>query len=146
MKKHKDHKWISKEARIITERYDDKIASGFKTKHLGEKDDYMSAITRQISEQHARIKGALRAEIIRHINLEFNTNIGLDDLFFKYKDKNVELLKGTGRGGYGNRHRETLHKMPADIFRETIAECLAIIPGGLQYFREISERTPYIFD
>lgn len=140
-----DIKWISKEARIITEQYDQENASGFKTKHLGEKDDYMGAITRQVSEQSSWLDIAIRAELIRNINLKFNVNLKINAHWFKHNNKEVDLLREIPGGTPPRVWTGNLKEMHSSMFRETIAECLAIIPGALKHFRELAERTPYFF-
>lgn len=135
--------WLRREARIITENWDEKYASGFKN---GDSDDYMKAIAEQVQEKHEYLRKSRRNALVRQINEMFDTSLDLTDLTFIHHDNEIELMKELpARGCFRLNRRLGLDEMPSGTFRETIGECLAIIPGGLQRFRKLAEISPYIF-
>lgn len=136
-----ENKWLIREARIITEDRDEKHASGFKN---GDRTDYMGAIAEQVREKHEYLEKSMRYELIRQINAIFDVSLSLNGIAFAHGDNIIALLKEIPSQAK-TVHRFCLDEMPADMFRETIGECLSIIPGGLQHFREIAETSPYIF-
>lgn len=138
--------WFYTQARIIAENWDDKIASGFNDPEFGDDDDYMSAISDQVSELHAELKIPIRRRIIKFFNEKYKISLKIDDSVFKYNNKEINLIREIPGGRPPTGWTGNLKEMPSDIFRETLAECLAIIPGGIQKLRNMAEKTPYIFD
>lgn len=139
-----ENKWLAKEARVITENWDEEIASGIKgskSRH----DDYMFAIAAQVAEYSGKLEIAIRFELVRLISNMFNVSLKLTDFTFTRGDNEISLIREVPGGTPPTVFTNDLKEMPAGIFRETIADCLAIIPGAMQKFREIAEESPYIF-
>lgn len=136
--------WLAKEARIITENWDEKIASGIKGSK-SHHDDYMFAIAEQVAEYSGKLEIAMRFELVRLISNMFNVSLNLTEFTFTRGDNEISLIREVPGGRPPMVFTNDLKEMPADIFRETIADCLAILPGGMQHFRNIAEESPFFF-
>lgn len=139
------NKNLKKEARIITEKYDSLYADGIK-KTSGLKDDDWGGQTHQVRERFTPLSQKQRIEILNCINEKFNTLIDIHDEEFSFNGKCVIL-------------RDWCYVYPADSncvqrelglseidaydFRGLVGDLLACIPGGMQYFRDIAEASPF---
>jgi hypothetical protein len=138
-------KWLAKEARIITENWDcdnlEKMPNGLKNE---DSSDFTDALEQMTMEKQSPFEVSMRYELIRIINNSYDIQLDIDGLRFEHGDKSISTFReypGTTRLQY----RGTLKEVPNSLFREMIADCLRIIPGGLQDFREMAEDSPYIF-
>jgi hypothetical protein len=136
---------LKREARIITEMYDDLFADGIK-ETSDFKDDGWGGRTYQSAEQFEAIPEKLRSEVLNCINEKFNTSIDIHDEEFNFNGKCI-VLRGWFLVDfpYGNavKQRFDLAEMDAHDFREVIGDVLVTIPGGMQYFRDIGEASPF---
>lgn len=141
-------KGVKREMRLISENFDshahEKLPAGFKGQ---EGQEYMSfqAITRQVAEYDSSCPLKIRQELCECISAEFNVDLKIDSSDVKLNESSLETICWVMRPNNHVMTSETLKSAPAFDFREKIQELLLNIPGGMNYFKENAEETPYVF-
>lgn len=135
---------FKREARIITELFDEKLPNGVKPESKLSSDWW--GIAAQVAEQTSTCPPEQRKCLIEFIAQKYNINLKITDKEFNCNDKIIRFLEYYPTSEAGRQSLYDLTNMSAIYFREKVSEILAVIPGGLQDFRELAEETPYIFD
>ena len=91
------------------------------------------------------IETVMRRELLRNIRDRYNVSLKMSDEIFVHGDKEVSLIREIPGEYPSTVSIADLKGMPNNIFRKTIADCLSIIPNGLQDFRKLAEEYPHIF-
>lgn len=145
-----EEKWFKKEARIITEMFDEKLANGIKPES-GLKDDEWDGLCHQSAEHLSPFSLKKRKQLIKFIAETYKINLKLEQ-----QEISIENSSGNSRTIYfceyyptkfaGTISQRNLADMDSDYFRKKIGQIMAAIPGGFKAFEEIAEKTPYIFN
>jgi len=136
-------KWFKKEARVIVEMFDDKIPNGLVP---GSKlNDDWGGLTHIVDERHASFLNEKREKIIDFIALKYEIDIKLETQEIDIGDRNIKFFEYYPTKFAGTQSLRDLSDMSSDYFREKVGEVLAAIPGGIQFFKEAAEASPYIF-
>ena len=137
---------IRNEARIIIENRDCEVSEEYPTGTSNYPDDWQEATTLMVIEYHQDITISLREKLIEYINEKFQVKIGLDDFYFEHRERKIALLREYFGKISNQIYKGTLRDSPPALFRDMLTDCLRIIPGGIDHFREIQNSTLYLFD
>ena len=146
--KMKPGKFIKKEARIITERFDGKIADGVKPESglkVNEPPYYYNAIMYQVDEYWIDTTQDERIKLLEYINSTFNLNIEINDGNVEIGEREIILREYHATPFAGTQALYDLETLNPYHFRIKISEILAAIPKGLSHFRNIAEESPFLF-
>lgn len=139
-----EKKWFKKEARIITELFDENLPNGVKPESKLSSDWW--GIAAQVAEQTSTCQLEQRKCLIEFIAQKYNINLKITDKEFNCNDKIIRFLEYYPTSEVGRQSLYDLTDMDTINFREKVSEILAVMLGGLQDFRKLAEETPYIFD